>query len=237
MIFIGPVLLVLAAVWVLRRRAPVAAVVAYRRVGTPPETMRRKAQWTSLARLEKDLQFYARCGFTCVFPDELARARKPLVLAFFGGYQSFFTEVFPLLQKYRAKACVFLVQNTLGTYDKWHNPADGPWQPVLTQAQLDELAASGLVAFGTLGLACEAGNGAWAIRLTQNDLEESISRLKKLHHISVCAAACTSAHEPALNTPLPVLRARYGLNAPAQTSRLRVVYPSLRTRFLLWQHR
>ena len=237
MMFIWPVLLVSAAVWALHRRAPAAAAVVYRRTGTPPENMRRKAEWTSLARLEKDLQFYARCGFTCVFPDELTRARKPLVLAFFGGYQSFFTEVFPLLQKYRAKACVFLVQNTIGTYDSWHNPADGPWQPVLTQAQLDTLAASGLVAFGTLGLAYDTGNGAREIKLTQNDLDESIARLKKLHRLSVCAAACTAPHAPAPDTQLPVLLTQTGLNAPAQTRRLRVVYPSLRTRFLLWQHR
>ena len=58
---------------------------------------------------------------------------KPIVLTFDDGYDDNYTELFPLLQQYQAKATIFVIARDIGGSHK------------LDAAQIQELAASGLV--------------------------------------------------------------------------------------------
>jgi peptidoglycan/xylan/chitin deacetylase (PgdA/CDA1 family) len=66
----------------------------------------------------------------------LVPASKRIVLTFDDGYEDFYTEVFPLLQKYQVKATLFVINDFLG------KPG------YLTGEQVKEIAASGLVEIG-----------------------------------------------------------------------------------------
>jgi peptidoglycan/xylan/chitin deacetylase (PgdA/CDA1 family) len=61
---------------------------------------------------------------------------KPVVLTFDDGYRDFYTDVFPVLKKYNAKATVYMIAGFVG------------YKNNLTDAQLKELAVSGLVDIG-----------------------------------------------------------------------------------------
>lgn len=220
-----------------KKYPPALYVLAYQKIGVAPKNSRFKNTWTTPARLEKDFQFLRRYGFHTLHPKELGKpATKPVLLAFIGGYQPFFTEVFPLLKKYNLKACVFLTPDTIGTYNRWQNPHTEPWQNILTAQQLEILARSPLVSFGTLGLT-ENGAPLFEITLTQNTLEESIARFERLYKISVTAACVTSKNTTLPNTTLPVLLPQTGKNALTETQYLRIIFPTFCGRFRLWQHR
>lgn len=225
------VFLLAAGMYVLLRRAPRAFLaLAYEKIGEPPPHSLLKKEWTNPARLERVLQMFARRGFKTVLPGELSRGRlpaKPILLAFMGGYQSFYTDVFPLLQKYNAKACVFLAQEYIGTYNAWQNPYEEPWQNLLTETQLKILQKSGLVEFGALDLkardltrlpAAQARFGA----------EENIFRLKKQLGLDVKAFAFWPAKKWNANTlsslsdavsPLSVLTPLQGVNEPKKKTK------------------
>lgn len=148
-----------AAVCFFKYRAARALLVfSCGKIGRAPKNSRVKNEWVSPRNLEHTFAALTKRGFTSLFPEELASRRlpaKPVLLAFMGGYQSFYTEVFPLLQKYNLKACVFLAQEYAGTFNAWQNPYEEPWQNLLTEKQIKELSKSGLVRFGALGLKAE----------------------------------------------------------------------------------
>jgi peptidoglycan/xylan/chitin deacetylase (PgdA/CDA1 family) len=63
--------------------------------------------------------------------------KESVVLTFDDGYQDFYTDAFPLLKKYHLKATIYVI------YDAINAPN------YLTEAQLNELMASGLVELGS----------------------------------------------------------------------------------------
>ena len=89
------------------------------------------------ADLEAQLQYLQENGFTTIWFEDLARIdqiEKPVMLTFDDGYLDNYTDLFPLLQKYQAKATIFVVTGTMD-----YNPRN------LTSAQIRELSDSGLV--------------------------------------------------------------------------------------------
>lgn len=244
------ILLAAAAGWAVFHRAPRALLaLTFEKTGRAPENSRLKKEWTSLTRLERTLKTLCARGFTAVFPEDLNRKKlpaKPVLLAFMGGYQSFYTDVFPLLQKYHLKACVFLAQEYVGTYDQWKNPYWEPWQNLLTEKQIKELSKSGLVSFGALDLkarevtllpADEARFGA----------EENIFRLPKQLGVTAQAFAFWPAKKWNKKTArdilrglenLPVLTPVFGVN-PIEKNTLLNTLPagSLRARLAVWFRR
>lgn len=224
-------------------------VLTYEKIGRAPENSRLKNEWTSLRTLEHTLQTLARRGQKTVLPTELTRGRlpaKPVLLAFMGGYQSFYTDALPLLIKYHAKACVFFAQEYVGAYDAWQDPYREPWQNLLTVAQLKELKQSGLVEFGALDLKArdltllpvsEAAFGA----------AENSFRLKKQLGLPVEAFAFWPAEKWNEKTAqemlhglenLPVLTPVPGVNPDTKTAFLKTLPAnSLRARWALWTRR
>lgn len=87
--------------------------------------------------LEAQLAYITENGYTPIWFEDLPLAdtvEKPVILTFDDGYLDNYTDLFPLLQKYRVKATVFVVTGSVG-----HNPN------FLTQEQVREMSDSGLV--------------------------------------------------------------------------------------------
>ncbi len=91
------------------------------------------------ADLEAQLQLLTDGGYTPVFFSDLAQVdeiEKPVILTFDDGYVDNYTQVFPLLQKYGVKATIFLITGNMDVNSNY-----------MTWAQVEEMAASGLVSF------------------------------------------------------------------------------------------
>ncbi len=89
--------------------------------------------------LEEQVQYLQENGYTTVtFEDfdRLGSIQKPVMLTFDDGYSDNYTELFPILQKYNAKATIFLIYNKLDELPYY-----------LTREQVKEMNASGLVSF------------------------------------------------------------------------------------------
>ncbi len=85
---------------------------------------------------DRQLSIIRDKGFEFLFADEWRLTERPsVILTFDDGYVDNYTDMFPILKKYGAKATVFLISELVGT--------DG----YLSVDQVKEMAASGLVSF------------------------------------------------------------------------------------------
>lgn len=87
--------------------------------------------------LEEQLQWLLEQGYTPIWFSDLKHAdqiQKPILLTFDDGWSDNYTELFPLLQKYRIKATFFVIVGNIGKN-----------QHAMNAQQLRELNESGLV--------------------------------------------------------------------------------------------
>lgn len=218
-------------------------VLAYQKIGRAPKHSHLKKEWASPRQLEKTLAWLVRRGYTFITPLDLQKKlpTKPILLAFIGGYQSFYTEVFPLLKTHKICATLFLAVDTLGTYNSWQDPHEEPWQNIVTEKQLKEMHKSGLVQIGTLGL---DGHNLLEddTSTAQQTILESVYRFEKLHKIAPCAVAFWPLARDPQNRALaigggldlPIITSQKGKNALTESKFLRILRPGLFTKIWLW---
>lgn len=170
----------------LRRKPRGVRVVWIEKVGQAPKHSRLKKEWTTPQRLEKTLAYFCRRGYTFLRPNQLQTAvpQKSVLLACMGGYQSFYTTVFPLLEKYNIPAVVFIAPDLVGTYNAWQNPHQEPWQDLLTAAQIKQLKKSPLLHWGALPLS-EPNQTACSQEQAALSIQESIYRLQTQFKLTV----------------------------------------------------
>lgn len=90
------------------------------------------------SEFEDHLKTLDSLGYTYIFADEFACSDTPSVmLTFDDGYTDNYTDMFPILKKYNAKATIFMVTSAI----------DCPGY--LTSEQIKEMADSGLVRFAS----------------------------------------------------------------------------------------
>ncbi len=220
-------------------------VLTYQKIGRAPKNSHHKNEWTSLHQLEKMLTWLLKQNYTFITPLDLQQElpQKPILLTFIGGYQSFYTDVFPLLKTHKICVTLFVAADTLGTYNRWQNPYHEAWQNIVTEKQLKEMVKSKLVQVGTLGL---DGNNLLADQpaAAQQTLLESIHRLETLYKITPCAATFwpfvadpqNRAFAIGGGIELPILTSQPGKNAITEKKFLRILRPGFLTKFLLWKN-
>ncbi len=92
--------------------------------------------FVSPSSVEEQLQYLQDNGYQTIWfsdLDHIEDYEKPVILTFDDGYDDNYTELFPLLQQYQAKATIFVIGNAMGNPHK------------MTREQVHELAVSGLV--------------------------------------------------------------------------------------------
>ncbi len=105
-----------------------------------------------------------------------AASKKPIILTFDDGYQDFYDNVWPLLQKYHAKAVAFVIVNAL----------DKPGY--LTKAEVKTMADSGLVEIGshTLNHIDLAGQPEKRLKIEINDSKTELEKIINQPVVSFC---------------------------------------------------
>jgi peptidoglycan/xylan/chitin deacetylase (PgdA/CDA1 family) len=92
-------------------------------------------------------------GYQCITLGEFSRRMitgqgfpdRSVVLTFDDGYQSFYTEVFPILQEVGFPATVFLIPGFCGKDNQWPGqPSSIPKMNLLTWEQINEMARFGI---------------------------------------------------------------------------------------------
>ncbi len=109
-----------------------------------PNDDRKKRLTVQPDRLAEQLDYLQRAGYTTITLDDLAAAlrtgaplpNKPVILTFDDGYQDFYTNAYPLLQRYGAKATIYIISGWVGRPD------------IMTWDELRTLAASPLITIG-----------------------------------------------------------------------------------------
>lgn len=111
-------------------------------------------------RFERQLRLLKRLGYRTISMADLADALesnrkpsgKPVIISFDDGYLDFYTNAWPLLEKYNFGATVYLVSDYIGgdsSFDKGLPPGVGPWK-LMDYRQIAELQRDG-IEFGSHG--------------------------------------------------------------------------------------
>jgi len=106
----------------------------------------------STEKLKQQFEFIQRKGYQTLSFDELATVintgkplpKRPLILTFDDAYRNFMVYAVPLLRTYGFKACVFIPVGFMGKTNNWDNGSD----PILSAAEIKELANTGSIEFG-----------------------------------------------------------------------------------------
>lgn len=139
-------------------RAP--RILMYHMISDAPEGAKFKGLRVSPGQFERQLQHLSHQGWRFVtmkeLTDQIANGtleRKTVALTFDDGYQDNVTNALPLLRQYNAKATLYLVvdrhDRDWSTYKKaHHNSGELAREPKLTDEQVKNMLASGLIELG-----------------------------------------------------------------------------------------
>lgn len=130
--------------WRLPKKGLVALM--YHHIGQTDKTDKQFPFTIPPQRFEEQLDCLLKHGFTPIGLDTLEQARrsgralppKPVLLTFDDGYSDAFTALFPILQKRKVPALIFLITDFIGQKEGY-----------LTWEQVRQMHRSGLVDFGS----------------------------------------------------------------------------------------
>ena len=74
---------------------------------------------------------------------------KAVLITFDDGYENNYTHAYKILSELGAKGNIFVVYNTIGKVNLWHNPGTEPWVNMADLAMLREMQESGVMEFGS----------------------------------------------------------------------------------------
>jgi len=130
-------------------------VLVYHKIGYPPKNTKLKSLWVTPEKFEKQIVYLKENGYKMIgFSDlkdyyENSKSVDDVVLITFDdGYENNYTYAYPILKKNGAKGNIFIVYNTIGNVNIWHNPQKEPWIRMLTKEMILEMHKSGVVEFG-----------------------------------------------------------------------------------------
>jgi len=132
--------------------------------------------YVTQAEIEKQLAFLRTTGRESVtFRDLVERKipKKPVILTFDDGYSNNYLFLFPLLKRYKMKAVIFILGNRKHKSNFWDVGEGESDHRLLDPFQIQEMAESGLVEFGSHSM-----NHPNLLTLSPKRLEHEISGSK-----------------------------------------------------------
>lgn len=114
---------------------------------------------------DETLRLLSKDGYNYLFADEYFKGNgsKSVVLTFDDGYEDNYTNMFPILKKYSAKATVFLITDLIGSAG------------YLTEDQIREMSESGLVRFGS-----HTKTHCSMIEISEDSVRAELSKSKRI---------------------------------------------------------
>ena len=165
-------------------------ILMYHRVGTPPVGSKLADLWVSPDELQAQLGYLKAGGWSPMLFSELRKVLasghpfppKPILVTFDDGYANNYETGFPILKRLGVKAGIFLVHETMGRHNAWHDPAGEPWVPMMSLSQAREMQDSGLVEFGSHTMRhprltrVSLEEARWEIEESRRRLEKDLGR-------------------------------------------------------------
>lgn len=102
---------------------------------------------------DEHLSYLKQCHYTSVTVTQFVQAMakggdglppRPVVLTFDDGYEDFYTNAFPALQRHGFTATLYVATAFVGGTSRWLQHMGEGMRPMLTWAQLTEISASGI---------------------------------------------------------------------------------------------
>lgn len=143
--------------WWRPRVADGIPTLMYHKIGDAPPRSRLAKLWVRPDDFRRQLEYLKKHGYTAITCRDWNDAEKglsplpakPVLITFDDGYMNNFEFAFPILREHGMKGCVFLVYETVGKHNAWHDPATEPWLRMLSWAQVLEMQDSGVFEFGS----------------------------------------------------------------------------------------
>jgi len=178
--------LALCARWTWwRKEIPGLRVLCYHKIGRPPAGSQLEDLWVSPRKFRVQVQYLLDHGYTTLLFSDLLKAfrensplpEKCVLITFDDGYENNYLEAWPILNELGAKGNIFVVFNTIGKANLWHDPASEAWVNMATPDQLREMQSSGVIEYGSHTMshphlsALSLDDAAWEMAESKRQLE------------------------------------------------------------------
>jgi peptidoglycan/xylan/chitin deacetylase (PgdA/CDA1 family) len=136
---------------------PGLEVLCYHKIGVPPAGSQLGDLWVSPEKFRAQVKWLLDRGYKTLLFSDLCRLHrdnaplpeKSVLITFDDGYENNYIHAWPVLRELGARGNIFVVYNTIGKANLWHNPASEAWVNMATLAQLREMQESGVIEFGS----------------------------------------------------------------------------------------
>lgn len=173
-----------------RGAVPGLPVLVYHKIGDPPPGSKLKDLWVAPDRFRAHVSWLLSHGYTTVLFSDLLRAHKgekPLpekavLITFDDGYENNYTHAYKILRELGAKGNIFIVYNTIGKTNLWHNPKTEPWINMADLQMLREMQDSGVIEFASHTMnhpnleKLPLEDAAWELTESKKQLETALGR-------------------------------------------------------------
>ncbi|MBI5211707.1 MAG: polysaccharide deacetylase family protein [Elusimicrobia bacterium] len=163
-------------------------VLMYHKIGDYPPGSKLKKLWVTAGDFRRQMEWLKKNGFTTLTFTQLKNAEegtslmpaKPALVTFDDGYADNHELAFPVLAELGMKGNIFLVWDTVGRHNAWHDPASEPWLRMLTWRQIDEMRVSGVIEFGSHTVThpnlarLSLEDAGWELRESKKRLEDKL---------------------------------------------------------------
>lgn len=169
--------------WWFKNKKGILSLV-YHKIGYPPKGTKLKNLWVSPEKFEKQISWLIKNNYKLIGFSELLDCYKNsksldnmVLITFDDGYENNYKYAYPILKKYNAKGNIFIVYNTIGNVNIWHNPEKEVWQNMATKDMLLEMDKSGVIEFGSHTMnhprlsKIHYDNAKWEIEESKKQLE------------------------------------------------------------------
>jgi len=134
-----------------RPSLPGVPILMYHKVGDPPAESQLKKLWVSSDMFRRQMAYLTEKGYRAItFKDIYSSWDKniplppnPVLITFDDGYANNFENAFPVLRDFGFRATLFVVVQTVGWDNRWHDPKSETRIGMISWSQLKQLRDAG----------------------------------------------------------------------------------------------